>query len=193
MKLSINIAYFLALGVFSFASASFAADIKAGEKKAAQCVSCHGAKGISTNSQYPNLAGQHAGYLKNQLNAFKGGSRVNPIMQGMATGLTEADIANLAEFFANLPNKTVSNTAKVPANASAKYAMCAGCHGMAGEGNGGFPKLANQHGEYLAAQLHAFKKGTRKGGPMPMMAANLTDEDIKIMSDYLSSLKPAKE
>ena len=60
---------------------------------------------------------------------------------------------------------------------------------MAGEGNGAFPKLAHQHPEYLATQLHAFKKGTRKGGPMQAMAANLSDADIKIISDYLSSLK----
>jgi cytochrome c553 len=190
MKLSIKAAYFLALGIFSFAhSPLYAADIKAGEKKAEQCAGCHGAKGISSTGQYPNLAGQHAGYLKNQLNAFKTGARVNPVMQGIAASLTEADITNLADFFASLPNKTFSNKAKVPAEASAKFAMCAGCHGATGEGNGGFPKLTNQHSEYLVAQLHAFKKSTRKGGPMPMIAANLSDEDIKIISDYLSSLK----
>lgn len=190
MKISIKAACFLVLGIFSFAhSPLYAADIKAGEKKAAQCAGCHGAKGISNNAQYPNLAGQNAGYLKSQLNAFKEGSRTNMVMQGMAANLTEAEIANLAEFFASLPNKTVNSTAKVPADASGKFAMCAGCHGMAGEGNGAFPKLAHQHPEYLATQLHAFKKGTRKGGPMQAMAANLSDADIKIISDYLSSLK----
>jgi cytochrome c553 len=171
----------------------YAADIKAGEKKAEQCAGCHGAKGISSNAQYPNLAGQQALYLNAQLKAFKAGSRVNPIMQGMAASLTDTDMDNLAAFFASLPNNYVNTDVKAPADGKAKFAMCAGCHGSAGEGRGGFPRLANQNADYLVTQLHAFKKSTRKGGPMPAIAANLSEEDIKTLSVYLSSLKPAKE
>lgn len=194
MKKSIKIATYLALGFFSLASSSlYAADIKAGEKKAEQCAGCHGAKGISSNGQYPNLAGQQAMYLTNQLTAFKEGTRVNPMMQGMAAGLSEAEINNLAAYFASLPNKYVNTGVKVPAEASAKFAMCAGCHGTAAEGRSGFPRLANQNPDYLVTQLHAFKKGTRKGGPMPSIATSLSEEDIKTLSVYLSSLKLAKE
>lgn len=194
MKISIKTAACLALGLFSLVSLQlFAADIKAGEKKAEQCAGCHGAKGISSSGQYPNLAGQHAMYLTNQLSYFKTGARVNPVMQGMAAGLNETDIDNLAAYFASLPNKDVNTGVKVPAETSAKFAMCAGCHGAAGEGRSGFPRLANQKPDYLATQLHNFKKGTRKGGPMPAMAGGLSEEDIKNLSVYLSSLKPTKE
>jgi cytochrome c553 len=41
--------------------------------------------------------------------------------------------------------------------------------------------------------MQAFKKGERKGGPMPSIAASLSEEDIKTLSVYLSSLKPVKE
>lgn len=194
MKKSIKTTLYLALGIFSLASSSlYAADIKAGEKKAEQCAGCHGAKGISNNGQYPNLAGQQAMYLANQLTAFKEGTRVNPMMQGMAAGLSEAEINNLAAYFASVPNKYVNTAVKVPAEASSKFAMCAGCHGATGEGRSGFPRLANQNPDYLVTQLHAFKKGTRKGGPMPSIATSLNEEDIKTLSVYLSSLKPAKE
>jgi cytochrome c553 len=194
MKTLLKTACLLTWGIFSFASASlYAADIKAGEKKAAQCTSCHGAKGISSNSQYPNLAGQRASYLNAQLNAFKDGTRVNPMMQGVAASLTDAEIDNLADFFASLPNDSVNTKAKAPADASAKFAMCASCHGSAGEGRSGFPKLANQHAEYTAAQLLAFKKGVRKGGPMSGLVANLSEEDIKGISVYLSTLSATKE
>jgi cytochrome c553 len=194
MKLSTKIIFFLIAGFFLLANSSlYAADIKAGEKKSAQCASCHGAKGISSNAQYPNLAGQRENYLNTQLNAFKEGSRVNAAMQGVAANLTDADIDNLADFFASLPNNSVNTKAKASADASSKFAMCAGCHGSAGEGRSGFPKLANQHAEYTAAQLQAFKKGTRKGGPMSGLAANLSEEDIKSISTYLSTLSPAKE
>lgn len=195
MKAPIKTAACLAVSVFSlFCSSVYAADLKAGEKKAEQCAGCHGTKGISSNSgQYPNLAGQHAIYLSNQLSAFKAGTRVNPVMQGMAAGLTEADIENLAAYFASLPNTYINTNVKTPAEGSAKFAMCAGCHGSAGQGRGGFPRLANQNPDYLVTQLHAFKKGTRKGGPMTSIAANLSEEDIKTLSVYLSTLKPAKE
>lgn len=191
MKTSLKTVFCLTLGLLSLVSSSlYAADIKAGEKKAAQCTACHGAKGISSNNgQYPSLAGQHAMYLTNQLTAFKEGTRVNPVMQGMAAGLTGADIENLAAYFASLPNKNVNTNAKTPAEGSAKFAMCAGCHGSAGEGRGGFPRLANQNPDYLVTQLHAFKKATRKGGPMPSIAASLSEEDIKTLSVYLSTLK----
>lgn len=192
MKTSFKTAACLALGILSLTSSSvYAADVKAGEKKAEQCASCHGAKGLSSFSgSYPSLAGQHAMYLSNQLSAFKSGTRVNPIMQGMAAGLSEADIDNLAAYFASVPNKNANPNLKTPAEGAAKFAMCAGCHGSAGEGRGGFPRLASQNPDYLVTQLHAFKKGTRKGGPMTSIAANLSEEDMKTLSVYLSTLKP---
>lgn len=193
-KTTLKTACYLAYSFLSLVSSSlYAADIKAGEQKAAQCASCHGAKGISNTGQYPNLAGQHATYLSSQLSAFKEGTRVNSVMQSIVAKLTEADMDNLAEFFASLQNESVNSKAKVSADANAKFAMCTGCHGSKGEGRGSFPKLANQNAEYLTAQLLAFKNGTRKGGAMPAMAAALSEEDIKTLSAYLSSLKPTKE
>jgi cytochrome c553 len=193
-KTSIKTACYLALSILALTSSSlYAADIKAGEQKAAQCASCHGTKGISSNSQYPHLAGQNASYLETQLKAFKEGVRVNAGMQGVVAKLTEADVENLAEFFGSLPNETVDSKAKVAADASAKFAMCSGCHGSKGEGRGAFPRLAGQQAQYLTTQLLAFKSGSRKGGPMPAIAKNLSEEDIKTLSTYLSSVKASKE
>ena len=193
MKMSVKTLCGLVLGLGVLVSfSSYAADIKAGEKKAEQCAGCHGAKGIASNGTYPNLAGQHAMYITNQLNYFKSGVRVNPVMQGMASGLSEADINNLAAYFESLPNTYVNTQVKVAPEVATKFAMCAGCHGAKGEGRGGFPRLANQNPDYLVNQLHAFKKGSRKGGPMGAMAANLSEEDIKNLSVYLSTIKLSK-
>jgi cytochrome c553 len=193
MKISVKTACCLIFGLASLVNSPlYAADAKAGEKKAEQCAGCHGTKGIASNGTYPNLAGQHAMYLSNQLSSFKSGARANPVMQGMAAGLSEADIENLAAYFASLPNTYVNTGVKVAPEVSAKYAMCSGCHGAKGEGRGGFPRLANQNPDYLVNQLHAFKKGTRKGGPMPAMVANLSETDIKDLSVYLSTMKLSK-
>jgi cytochrome c553 len=83
-------------------NAAFAGDIAAGKAKAATCAGCHGVNGVSAVPTYPNLAGQKEAYLEKQLKAFKDGSRKEPTMNAMSAPLTDADIANLAAYFASL-------------------------------------------------------------------------------------------
>ena len=85
------------------AAAGFAhagGDSAAGEQKAAACNACHGAGGNSTISINPILAGQHRSYLVQALQDYKNGTRTNPIMKGMAAGLSDQDIEDLAAYFA---------------------------------------------------------------------------------------------
>ena len=82
-----------------------AADVDAGKAKSATCVACHGANGVSIIPLYPNLAGQKAPYLESALKAYKTQDRKGgnaAIMYGMAAPLSDADIANLAAYFASL-------------------------------------------------------------------------------------------
>ena len=75
------------------------------EQKAQACFACHGDKGVSQNPMYPNLAGQYQDYLQNALKSYKKanqskpGARKNPIMAGMAEGLSDQDIKALALYF----------------------------------------------------------------------------------------------
>lgn len=98
--------YALAAAAITLASvlpAARAADPTAGQKLfAATCAACHGQNGISVLPSYPNLAGQKMEYLAAQLKAFRDGTRVNPIMNPMAKGLSDTDIANLAEYLSTL-------------------------------------------------------------------------------------------
>ena len=79
-----------------------AADVAAGKAKAAVCGACHGPAGVSAVAIFPNLAGQKAAYLEKQLKAFRDGSRKDPSMAGQSKTLTDADIANLAAYYASL-------------------------------------------------------------------------------------------
>lgn len=79
-----------------------AADIEAGKAKAAVCSACHGAEGKALIPNYPHLAGQNAAYLVKQLKAFKEGSRKEPLMLPFMAPLTEADMENLAAYYASL-------------------------------------------------------------------------------------------
>ncbi|REL31428.1 c-type cytochrome [Thalassotalea euphylliae] len=81
---------------------AFAGDVAAGKAKSAMCAACHGAEGISAIPMYPNLAGQKEAYIAKQLKDFKSGARKDPVMAPMAMGLTDADVANLAAYYASL-------------------------------------------------------------------------------------------
>lgn len=179
----------LMLVLFSLGMHSaYAADPAEGKTKASACAGCHGPEGNSANPQYPNLAGQQADYLKNQLNAFKEGSRNNPVMSGMAKNLSDNDIANLAAYFSGVKSKSAGGDAVLAKQGSAKASQCFGCHANNAQGRGMFPKLAGQHPAYLAKQLQDFKKGDRKSGPMQAIAANLSESDIAQLTAYLGSL-----
>lgn len=76
---------------------------------------------------------------------------------------------------------------------SEKAAICAGCHGPNGKSsNPQWPNLAAQQRAYLAAQLKAFKSGTRTNPMMQGMAANLSDQDIENVAAYFADQSAAK-
>lgn len=82
-------------------STALAGDAAAGQSKAASCIGCHGMTGISANPLWPNLAGQHADYLVKQLQDFKSGVRKDPNMNALASPLSDADMADIAAYFAS--------------------------------------------------------------------------------------------
>ena len=91
-----------ALTLVAASNVAIAGDAAAGKAKAASCAGCHGAAGISAVPTYPNLAGQKEAYAVKQLKAFKDGSRKDPTMNAMAKPLSDADMANLAAYYASL-------------------------------------------------------------------------------------------
>jgi len=91
-------------------STATAADAEAGKKKVQEvCAACHGIDGAQpTTPEYPKLAGQYPDYLAKALRAYKSGQRKNPIMAGMAQGLTERDIENVSLYFYVQPSNLAS-------------------------------------------------------------------------------------
>ena len=85
-----------------------AQDAAAGKTKAAACAMCHGPQGIAVAPDTPNLAGQPSSYIAEQLKAYRDGTRKHEIMSLMAKPLTDADIANLAAWFASVKLEATS-------------------------------------------------------------------------------------
>ena len=77
-------------------------DAAAGKTISAGCTGCHGMNGRSTNPNNPNLAGQKEAYLVKATKAYRDGQRKDPMMSSMVTGLSDADIANLAAFYSSV-------------------------------------------------------------------------------------------
>ena len=165
------------------------------------CAACHtndGSRGIAAN---PILQGQHPDYLVKQLTEFKSGKRDNAVMKAMATPLSEADMKNVAAFYASKQAKPgfaknkdlAAHGEKVYRGGIAERSVpaCSGCHGPSGAGiPAQYPRLAGQHAEYIQAQLTAFRSGARHNNPvMSAVAAKLNDDDIKALADYVAGLR----
>ncbi len=165
------------------------------------CVACHtndGSRGIAAN---PILQGQHPEYLVKQLTEFKAGLRENAIMRGMAATLSDADMKNVAAFYAGKQAKpgfaknrdlaTLGEKIYRGGIAERSIPACSGCHGPNGAGiPSQYPRLAGQHADYVEAQLTAFRGGVRHNNvAMTGVAAKLNDREIKALSDYVAGLR----
>ena len=74
--------------------------ISTGARLAANCVACHGTNGATKGTTLPALAGQQRQTLADTLRAFKTGSRQSTVMTQIARGYTDAQLDQLAAFFA---------------------------------------------------------------------------------------------
>ncbi len=186
----------LAAGVVSAAQNSPAVDLITRE-----CSTCHGPRGISEASTFPNLAGQQAGYLQAQLSAFRDRSRADPhaqaFMWGMAAQLTDETTAGIAAYFAALPAAPGKSAGALEAAAgktiydegvtAQHVASCQGCHGKKGEGKANFPRLTGQHRDYLERQMEAFATNLRVNASMHDTSKNLTALQISEVAAFLSA------
>jgi cytochrome c553 len=171
-----------------------------GAAAAATCQACHvadGSRGVPAN---PILQGQHPEYIVKQLTEFKSGKRKNPVMSGMATAIPEADMANIAAFYASKQAKpgfaknkdTIALGEQIYRGgiAARQVPACAGCHSPNGAGiPAQYPRLGGQHADYTEAQLNNFRSGARANSVQMMaIAAKLNDKEIKALADYMAGL-----
>ena len=175
----------------------------AAEQKTVLCAACHGENGISSNSEWPNLAGQHKSYLIKQLNAFKEGSERNAaMMAGIVAGLTKQDIEELADYYSKQPaakhKAPTSNLSRGEqlyrfGDFKQHITACIACHGPQGSGNeqAGFPALSGQNTSYTVQQLRAFKnhqRSTDLNAIMRDISRRMSEEDMFAVAEYIHQL-----
>ena len=184
-----------ALPFFACPRAALAADAAAGMQKAQVCVACHGPDGNSVNPAIPSLAGQPAQFVATQLLMFREGKRKDAQMAPFAANLSNADLKNIAAYFAAqkpVPPAYTTSPADVEAGPRLSQRFnCVQCHGATLMGQQHIPRLAGQQHEYLKAQLRGFKAATRfdMDGQMTSAAQALSDADIEILANFLAGIK----
>jgi cytochrome c553 len=167
----------------------------------ATCGACHTSDGSRGSAANPILQGQHPDYIAKQLADFKSGKRASAIMKPMAASLSDADMKNVAAFYAGKQPKPgfaknkelVSLGEKIYRGGIGDRSVpaCSGCHGPSGAGiPAQYPRLAGQHSDYVEAQLVAFRGGVRRNNPaMAAIAGKLNDREIKAVADYVAGLR----
>ncbi len=191
-------------------------DADAGRGKAAACIACHGADGISLVPMFPNLAGQHAEYLYWSLRAFQREARADSPMTAAVAALADTDLRDLAAYFASLPSiPSKSTDAAGDADAQRGGALyrdgdrtrgippCQGCHGSEGEGHPladaagawrTYPALRGQHATYVVQKLADYRDGkhvlTSNDRLMRGVAQTLDEADARDIAAWLEGLPP---
>jgi cytochrome c553 len=167
------------------------------------CGTCHGTNGRSVSPTFPNLAAQTAPYIEAQLKAFKDQTRADPdaqaYMWGMAAQLSDAQISELAAYFAKQPAPAAGKSADQAALARGKQVFeegvparqippCASCHGAHGEGMATFPRLAGQHAPYLFKQILVIQNALRNAPVMHGVVKDLSKDQMQAVAAYLESI-----
>ena len=180
-------------------------DAKAGEKKIAMCIGCHGIQGYQASFpeiyKVPKISGQGAKYIVSALSAYKKGDRKHPTMRGVADNLSDQDMADLAAYYeshgkvdgAMVQVKAVDGSAK--AAELVKKGACVSCHGdnFSKPIDPSYPKIAGQYGDYLFVALKAYKtdnnpKVGRANGIMGGVVKQFSNAELKELAGYVSAL-----
>ncbi len=189
-------------------------DAAAGAAKAAVCTACHGPGGNALVPAFPNLAGQRADYLYQRLIEFKTADPKSPYyaaspMPTQVAGLSEADLRNLAAYFAaQAPGASVAaagddrgESLYLSGDPERGIPPCQGCHGADARGPApadgryaAYPRLRGQHAPYLVARLNNFRGNLPQHSSndfiMHGVARTLDDSSIQAIAAWLASLPP---
>jgi cytochrome c553 len=171
------------------------------------CTGCHGAQGrAASDGYYPRIAGKPAGYLFNQLRAFRDGRRQYALMNRLLAPLGDAYLREIANHFASLelpypPPQRASGSVDqlsrgeelvLRGDATRRVPACAQCHGRELMGVApAIPALLGMPRDYLNGQLGAWRTGNRHAlepDCMAQVAKALAPEDISALSQWLAAL-----
>jgi len=162
-----------------------------GEELSKPCSRCHGTDGNPKNAGVPHLAGQHPQYIIKATNAYQNGTRTMPTMHEKLSGLSQADIENIAIYFGLNKPKTHSSKVASPYEGKQFTYDCTKCHGSTGSSKDvSIPNLAGQDVEYLNKMIKAYRDKVRDHSTMHQLISEFKDTEIAKIAEYFASEQP---
>ncbi|MDD2663799.1 MAG: c-type cytochrome [Dechloromonas sp.] len=171
--------------------AAMKAAVEAGRKASFFCANCHGEEGISKTPDVPNLAGQNAAYLLEQIRKFGAGERKDAFMQGLIKVLKDDERLQISAFYASAKVPPSRADAALAQRGKALFdKLCVRCHGEQARGGELFPRLAGQKVPYLQTSITRYRDGTgiRNNQLMSIATSTLKNDDIVAIANYLTQL-----
>ena len=176
-----------------------AADVGAGKIIAERdCKACHGANGGGVAPAIPHLAAQRERYLLASLNEYKNGKRTHAALRDIVTHMSEADMRNVAAYFASLPPVPITTAKDVKHTSPYEKgkvlaAECAKCHGEGGNAKTpGTPTLAGQQPHYLVAAILEYHRDDRKMTSMKSIMRDSDRLDLESLALYFAAQTPVQ-
>ena len=164
-------------------------NVDLGRVLAEPCAACHGVDGNASGAEMPTLAGQDARYFVKAMQAYQAGKRHHEQMFDAVEALDEADLANLAAFYA--AQEPVRRNVRTPLTTAEWIDRCERCHGIDGNSTDPrFPMLAGQDPTYLTNALKSYLGDSRSSSIMHAMSAPLSEADIERIVDFYSRREP---
>ena len=165
-------------------------DAREGENKAQLCLLCH--KPNNPMAYLPTLEGQTREYLYSQIKAYQEKRRPDNIMQTNAASLSDADIRDIAEYFASQRPIRASfklDLQKVALGRSkARDLECGTCHRPDFSGEKKTPRLAGLDPRYGGRQIVDFVLGKR---PHPYVKgmSEISSEEAECLAQFFAHLE----
>ena len=194
----------LALAFSAALTPALAQDADAGAKKIAQCIGCHGIAGYQASfpevHKVPMIAGQSAKYIAASLAAYKKGDRKHPTMRGVATTMSDQDMADVAAYYERQGQGAALKTVAAREPSAEVAALltkgaCASCHGadLNKPIDPTYPKIAGQHADYLYVALKSYQNENsqqvgRNNAIMGGIAKQFKPAELKVLANYVGSL-----
>jgi cytochrome c553 len=168
--------------------------IKSGAKVATFCASCHGDGGNSVKPDVPNLAGQNAAYLLDEMRQFTDGSRKDTeFKQRLIKVLSPQEKIGLNLYYAHqsVTYKPAGNTALAARGQVVYQKECVVCHEADGRGTEDIARVAGQQTVYLTHVLNAYRDGSSRRGDKGMIKSlrGLSEADVAAVVTYVGSMK----
>jgi cytochrome c553 len=177
------------------AQSTFKGDAKKGAAKARTCEACHGTPKNPPLPAMPALFGQQPEFLVLQMFFIRERLRNVPQMEGLLKGVSDAELTDMAAYFASGQPARVGPKPDVKLRERgaelSKKLGCGSCHMPDYSGQRQVPRLTGQREDYLVTALKDYRDNKRSGSDTSMNAVlyQVPDNDIAALAHYLATQK----